>query len=62
MPHQNKMTSEELDRLHADFLDSLDEELEMELDDLRGPDAMQAQAPGTRLSYFRNLIRLQLLS
>ena len=59
MPHQNKMTSEELDRLHADFLDSLDEELEMELDDLRGPDAMQAQAPGTRLSYFRNLIRLQ---
>ncbi|MEY2621244.1 MAG: hypothetical protein RIT26_1064 [Pseudomonadota bacterium] len=59
MPQQNKIPSEDLDRLHADFLDSLDEELEMELDDLRGPDAMLAQAPGARLSYFRNLLRLQ---
>ena len=35
-----KITSEELHRLHDDFLDSLDEELEMELDDLRGPDGV----------------------
>lgn len=54
-----KITSEELHRLHDDFLDSLDEELEMELDDLRGPDAMVGQAPGERLSYFKNLLRLQ---
>lgn len=50
---------DELHRLHEDFLDSLDEELELELDDLRGPDAMSKQADGTRVSYFRNLIRLQ---
>ena len=48
-----------LDRLHEDFLDSLDEELEMELDDLRGPDAMTDQTKGSRVNYFRNLLRLQ---
>ena len=48
-----------LNRLHADFLDSLDEELEMELDDLRGPDAMPDQTASSRLSYFKDLIRLQ---
>ena len=48
-----------LDRLHEDFLDSLDEELEMELDDLRGPDAMTDQTKGSRVDYFRNLLRLQ---
>ncbi len=62
-PHDT-MTSkpkqtDELHRLHEDFLDSLDEELELELDDLRGPDAMAPQAAGARLSYFRSLLRLQ---
>ncbi len=51
--------TDELHRLHEDFLDSLDEELELELDDLRGPDAMAPQAAGARLSYFRSLLRLQ---
>ena len=48
-----------LHRLHEDFLDSLDEELEMELDDLRGPDAMADQTHGSRLNYFRHLLHLQ---
>jgi polyphosphate kinase 2 len=52
-------TDPHLNRLHEDFLDSLDEELEMELDDLRGPDAMQDQTRGSRLSYFKHLLHLQ---
>ena len=48
-----------LDRLHEDFMDSLDEELEMELDDLRGPDAMKYQTKSSRINYFRQLLRLQ---
>jgi polyphosphate kinase 2 len=49
----------DLSRLHEDFMDSLDEELEMELDDLRGPDAMPDQTRSERLSYFKNLLHLQ---
>ncbi len=48
-----------LHRLHEDFMDSLDEELEMELDDLRGPDAMSDQSRGSRISYFKHLLHLQ---
>ncbi|MEY2804530.1 MAG: hypothetical protein RL657_1866 [Pseudomonadota bacterium] len=48
-----------LHRLHEDFMDSLDEELEMELDDLRGPDAMSDQIRGSRISYFKHLLHLQ---
>ncbi len=51
--------TDDLHRLHEDFLDSLDEELELELDDLRGPDAMGPQPAGARVAYFRNLLRLQ---
>ena len=59
MPTPKNIFNEDLHRLHDDFLDSLDEEIEMELDDLRGPDAIVGQAPGARLSYFKNLLRLQ---
>ena len=48
------VTDPNLNRLHEDFMDSLDEELEMELDDLRGPDAMTDQTRGSRLSYFKH--------
>jgi polyphosphate kinase 2 len=54
-----KVNDPDLSRLHEDFMDSLDEELEMELDDLRGPDAMLDQTRGSRLDYFKNLLRLQ---
>ena len=53
------VTDPNLKRLHEDFMDSLDEELEMELDDLRGPDAMTDQTRGSRLSYFKHLLHLQ---
>jgi polyphosphate kinase 2 len=53
------VTDPNLNRLHEDFMDSLDEELEMELDDLRGPDAMTDQTRGSRLSYFKHLLHLQ---
>ncbi len=56
---KSKPTEPDLSRLHEDFLDSLDEELEMELDDLRGPDAMPNQSRSDRLDYFKNLLRLQ---
>ena len=58
--------SEEARRLHADMLDSLDEELEMEIDDAR-MDALIDEATATatagmdldRRRYFRELLRLQ---
>jgi polyphosphate kinase 2 len=59
MSTKSKSNEPDLSRLHEDFLDSLDEELEMELDDLRGPDAMPDQTRGSRLDYFKNLLRLQ---
>ena len=46
MPTPKNIFNEDLHRLHDDFLDSLDEELELELDDLRGPDAMVGQEIG----------------
>ena len=49
-------------RIDADFLDDLDEELELELDDLRGAGiepAHRKHAALDRTLYFRELLRLQ---
>ena len=48
-------------RLHEDLLDTLDEELEMEIDDrlLDGEAGMSQEARDTRRMYFRELFRLQ---
>ncbi|MGE0313573.1 MAG: polyphosphate kinase 2 [Lautropia sp.] len=57
--------SEFLRRLHADFSDSLDEELELELDDSRmqapgaAPEPRNQAAIDARRRYFRELLRLQ---
>ncbi len=54
--------SEHARRLHADILDSLDEELEMELDDERLDDLAGIAGAGDGLDrrvYFRELLRLQ---
>jgi polyphosphate kinase len=59
MTTSSKHNETDLSRLHEDFMDSLDEELEMELDDLRGPDAMPNQTRADRIDYFKNLLRLQ---
>ena len=56
--------AEFLRRLHRDFSDSIDEEIELELDDRRfessqgAPDDADAERQA-RQSYFRNLLRLQ---
>ena len=50
------------DRLHRDILDSIDEELEMELDDQRLAELLadrQDQDTIDRRLYFRELLRLQ---
>ncbi len=48
-------------RLHEDLLDTLDEELEMEIDDrlLDGEAGVSQEARDTRRMYFRELFRLQ---
>lgn len=49
-------------RLLQEFYDSYDEELEMELDDIRFGEQQQAPEPGEkawRKYYFRELLRLQ---
>jgi len=55
------LSPEMLQRLHADTLDSFDEELEMELDDriLDGDAAHSAEGQALRRQYFRELFRLQ---
>ncbi len=55
------LSPEMLQRLHADTLDSFDEELEMELDDriLDGEVAHSAEGQALRRLYFRELFRLQ---
>ena len=55
------LSPEMLQRLHADTLDSFDEELEMELDDriLDGDEAHSAEGQALRRLYFRELFRLQ---
>ncbi len=46
-------------RMHEEMLDSLDEELEMELDDDRLGNAGQSESREKRLTYFKELLRLQ---
>ena len=55
------LSPEMLQRLHADTLDSFDEELEMELDDriLDGDAAHTDEGRALRRMYFRELFRLQ---
>ena len=58
MPQE--ITEEQLRQLREDLLDSMDEELELEFDDrlLDGPNATPGDAQN-RMSYFRELLRLQ---
>ncbi len=46
-------------RMHEEMLDSLDEELEMELDDDRLGNAESSESREKRLTYFKELLRLQ---
>lgn len=46
-------------RMHEEMLDSLDEELEMELDDDRLSGSGEGESREKRLTYFRELLRLQ---
>ena len=55
-----EISEEQLRQLREDLLDSMDEEFELELDDrlLDGPNASPGNAQA-RMSYFRELLRLQ---
>jgi polyphosphate kinase len=55
-----EISEEQLRQLREDLLDSMDEEFELELDDrlLDGPNASPGDAQA-RMSYFRELLRLQ---
>ena len=55
-----QISEEQLRQLREDLLDSMDEEFELELDDrlLDGPNASPGDAQA-RMSYFRELLRLQ---
>ena len=46
-------------RMHEEMLDSLDEELDMELDDDRLGNAESSESREKRLTYFKELLRLQ---
>jgi len=56
-----EITTEQLQRLREDMLDSMDEELEQELDDVAefGTMGMNAHDRAMRRTYFRELLRLQ---
>ena len=62
MSESDNNLSEQTRRIYAEMMDSLDEELEMELDDER-MDALTSGAPSSidvdRRVYFRELLRLQ---
>ena len=60
MSTNNPITEEQLRQLREDLLDSMDEELELELDDRWGGEgAANDSAMGGRALYFRELLRLQ---
>jgi polyphosphate kinase 2 (PPK2 family) len=64
MPHTMTPThaidETQMRQLREDLLDSMDEELELELDDRWGADAAANDAQtGERIRYFRELLRLQ---
>src|SRR5215472_5744711 len=58
---QSNDRERELSRLREDFIDSWDEELEMEMDDTRfgGPRGVEGGSTLSRHVYFRELFRLQ---
>jgi polyphosphate kinase len=59
--NQGSDRDQELSRLHEDFIDSWDEELEMEMDDARfgGSRGVEGGSTLPRRVYFRELFRLQ---
>ena len=63
--HEGEAVADLYRRLERDMLDSFDEELEMELDDLRFDDEIGKKSKGKaktllkRREYFRELLRLQ---
>lgn len=61
LPAQPAFDEASIRRMQEDLLDSLDEELEMELDDrlLDGEAGRSDEARGARADYFRHLFRLQ---
>jgi polyphosphate kinase 2 len=60
MSSTETITDAQMRQLREDLLDSMDEELELELDDRWGADAAANDAQtGERVRYFRELLRLQ---
>jgi polyphosphate kinase 2 len=60
MPPSSSSSIDSLyERLEADLVDELDEELEMEMDDQRLSGRPEGAAPDARKTYFRELFRLQ---
>ena len=60
MTTANTIDEAQMRQLREDLLDSMDEELELELDDRWGTDAAtNAAQAGDRIRYFRELLRLQ---
>jgi polyphosphate kinase len=60
MPSTDVINEAQMHQLREDLLDSLDEELELELDDRRETEgAANDSAMGERVRYFRELLRLQ---
>ena len=60
MTTPNAIDEAQMRQLREDLLDSMDEELELELDDRWGTDAAtNAAQAGERIRYFRELLRLQ---
>jgi polyphosphate kinase 2 len=60
MSSTETITDAQMRQLREDLLDSMDEELELELDDRWGDDAAANDAQtGERVRYFRELLRLQ---
>ncbi len=60
MSSTESVSEAQMHQLREDLLDSLDEELELELDDRWGqPEAANDPTLGERVRYFRELLRLQ---
>lgn len=60
MPSENAINEDQIRQLREDLLDSLDEELELELDDRWSNDEAANGAPvNERIYYFRELLQLQ---
>ena len=60
MHHPHQINEDQMRQLREDLLDSLDEELELELDDrITESGACSPESVNTRVRYFRELLRLQ---